>query len=347
MDLPSPSRVKELGGPLHLPAKVDSAFGATLVGAAPDPERWSGYSLSIERSSSAPNAEVLVIERPKDAGRVIELAGLWGPLHFVSVSTDVVMASSNLLRSAAYVDPVLPGGHRWTVVDAKRSHLTGIPAAYNAARKSTLAGNASGYWNVAIRPNDIVVFLHDDVHLLPNFELSIYEQVHRLNGSDVNAHSWCGIAMASARARQKGKPFASRGEWLDFGMTPMSRRMQESAQEARLVPDEAMIVTLRGSSGQFDSKMSGFHCFGADFAFSCLAAGKFVHVTDTFVASHKTWHAGGALVQYDPDFRTWKQAVDWGTVASAGKFVTEKWMHTLDLRPVDTMACVLDKGILP
>ncbi|KAA0151027.1 hypothetical protein FNF29_04916 [Cafeteria roenbergensis] len=346
MDLPSPSRVKELGGPLQLPSLLKAPFGATLVGAAPDPERWSGYSLSIERDPSPPNAEVLVIERPKDAGRVIELAGLWGPLHFVSVSTDVVMASSNLLRSAAYVDPVLPGGHRWTVVDAKRSHLTGIPAAYNAARNSTLAGNASGYWNVAIRPNDIVVFLHDDVHLLPNFELSIYEQVHRLNGSDVDAHSWCGIAMASARVRQEGRQ-AFRGEWLEFGMTPLSLPMQESAQEARLVPDEAMIVTLRGSSGQFDSKMSEFHCFGADFAFSCLAADKFVHATDTFVASHKAWHAGGALVQYNPDFTVWQQAIDWVALARAGKFVTEKWMHTLDLRSVDTTACVLDKSILP
>ncbi|KAA0174157.1 hypothetical protein FNF27_04378 [Cafeteria roenbergensis] len=123
--------------------------------------------------------------------------------------------------------------------------------------------------------------------------------------------------------------------------------MQESAQEARLVPDEAMIVTLRGSSGQFDSKMSEFHCYGADFAFSCLTADKFVHATDTFVASHKTWHAGGALARYDPDFSTWKQSIDQVALRRAGKFVTEKWMHTIDLRSVGTTACKLDKSILP
>ncbi|KAA0145542.1 hypothetical protein FNF28_07870 [Cafeteria roenbergensis] len=108
-----------------------------------------------------------------------------------------------------------------------------------------------------------------------------------------------------------------------------------------------MMVTLRGSSGQFDSKMSEFHCYGADFSFSCLAADKFVHATDTFVASHKTWHSGGALVRYDPDFNIWQQSIDQVALARAGKFVTEKWMHTIDLRPVDTTACKLDKSILP
>ncbi len=343
-DLPSPSRVREIGGPLTWPVGPIKGSGGTLVSAVQDPANWSRYSLTISRHDGR---EEIVIDRPSSADRVIELARRWGPLHFISVSTGLTRACTNLLRSAVYLDPLLPGGHRWALVDSNSSRLSGIPAAYNALRNSRLAGNASGYWEATTGPNDIVVFLHDDVHLLPNFELSIYEQVNRLSDSPEHAGSWCGMGLALASSEVGPGVAPYRGNWLDFGMLPYVLPVTTSARAARLVPDEAMIVTLRGSVGRFTEQLREFHCYGADFALSCLAAGKFVHATDTIIGSHKTWHDDGTLVVFGQSVEAWRHSIDQVALARAGKFVSDTWKHKVDLHPLRTTACPLNKTDLP
>lgn len=267
--------------------------------------------------------------------RTASLANKWGPLHFVSVSTGLEKASTSLFRSAAYLDPAIPGGHLWTVVDAIKSSLTGIAPAYDCARRSALAGNALGYSEYQPRESNIVVFVHDDVHLLANFEEEIYKQVDRLHLESQGA--WCAIAMAGGRANSG----ALAGQWLDFGMKPYFFPLDQPVDIAQVLPDEALIVTLRGSKALFDPTFDGFHCYGADLGLSCLADGQYVHLTDTYIASHKPWKTGGKLLQYEPDFASWLAAIDQGALRASARFVKEKWEWFQDLGPLGTTACPL------
>ena len=336
LDLPSPSMVRQLAGSPEGPASRVTGFNAALERTSADPLRWWGFELNITTRPGGDQEATVAIASQQSPNRSALLASKWGPLHFVSVSTGVQKASANLLRSAAYLDPAIPGGHRWTVVDAVKSSLTGIAPAYDCVRRAALAGNALGYDTFQPRATDIVVFVHDDVHLLSNFEEAIYEQVERLHAQQRRS-SWCAIAMAGGSATSGGLA----GQWLDFGMLPYFFPMGQPADVVRLLPDEALIVTLRGSRALFDPKFDGFHCYGADLGLSCMADGQFVHLTDTFVASHKPWNAQGKRLQYEPDFANWWAAVDQDALRASASFVKAKWKWFLDLSPLATTACPL------
>jgi len=301
---------------MSFPTQPDDDGGVVAV-SVPDPARPFRYALnySIVDKRSGPYARSSSVG-PGDEDEVRRLAAKHGPLTFVALSAYPDVLRMNLLRSVAYVDPVLPGGHRWAVIDGVTSNITGAAQAYACLHfHPSLVLD----WD-----RDVLVFLHDDVHLLPGFELDTYRQLDRLEEEE--GGDWCAIGAAGGTALNDQVV----GHAFDLGFEIMPEVPDVAARVARFVPDELMLLLRRSSPARFGGDQAGFHCYGMDLSMSCLAAGSDVHLTDTATTVHKAWFGNGSLML--GFFDEWASKIVWDQLLSTALAISIKWMERVDVK---------------
>jgi len=283
------------------------------------------YELNASLEQNGVTHEVQ-IRRPDSSGEVERLAAEHGRLTFFVLTASLGVLKHNLLRSAAYADPLLAGGHQWVVVDANASEFGGNEQAHYCMRQHRR-------WVLRDNSSDVIIFVHDDIHLLPSFELDIYRQLDELKRQDPG---WCMVGFAAGRV---GGPVV--GTWLGFGMRLNSFLPSQPVEVAKYMPDEGFLMLRRGSAAESDPSVEGFHCYGTDMALSCLARGGKVHLAP-LVLGHKTWLADGTLQTFVPYYRKWSNGVDRAGLKAAGKMVQAKWKaRGLDLAGLRTTSCPL------
>lgn len=336
-DLPSLESLFAATGGIILPDSTRRSHTSGLLGASAGCS--SGWPLDLELDSLMDGADVIASsKRPVNSSEANNLARRFGRLHFFVVTTNLAKASRHVLRSAAYSHPVVSSGHRWTVIDAKSSQVSSMGRAYDCLQQATWAGpDEADCQGEEPSSDDVLVFLHDDVHLLPNFELSIYQQLARLADEDPG---WCAVAMAGAT--QYGGMV---GRFFDWGMVPIEvPHTAATLLEARVIPDEAMLVLRRGGAAQFDPALPGFHCYGAVLGLGCIAAGRSVHLIDGLSVSHKSWSKDGSVFRVNGDLEEWEDGLDWNELNTAATRIRNEWQERVNFTGLRTTACPLDSG---
>ncbi|KAA0162694.1 hypothetical protein FNF27_08033 [Cafeteria roenbergensis] len=339
--LPTPDEVLARVGRPVLPTQPACA-GEACTDAVVLDDATHPFGLNV--TATLPGVGTLTSARPssqRESDQLAAHARQFGRIHFFSVSGNPTRAHRNLFRSAAFASPLLPGGHHWTVIDPDQGSFTTVSEAYACLR--------AGRWRKSdgspgpdgpLSDRDLLVFLSDDVFLLPSFETALYAQLARLYASDP---AWCAVGMVTT-----SRKIPHAGAYWGSGFTPVWGDLPADDMQ---VPSSHMLAMLRGSHAQFDPSLGGTGCVGADVGLSCSSSGltSHVHPATGMATALDPWadSRGGGHGPQQPDGRPGAggaaplSAAELEEGRLAARQLTAKWAAVLPLEGMGTQACPL------
>ena len=172
--------------------------------------------------------------------------------------------------------------------------------------------------------NDLVFFVHQDVHLPDGWEDRVFQGLLKLEARDPN---WGVVGAVGALSPVPDQPKELRGHWCDpsgyHRLGPLPHEVQSL--------DEQWLGFRKRSGLTFDRKLPGFHCYGIDLSMTAREAGKKSYAIDAFVW-HKYRDSRGHLIGRQEE--SWKIRRRWdddfmSEFQPAADHVESKWKKYL------------------
>lgn len=257
-------------GPSRKPEREEGALQARLrewTGAGEGPPRftsarsWRSFCGRVARQRELPRSEGL--DAPPLA-----------PSTFVVAVDDPIELRRHVMASRAFQE----GSHQWLFVENRGNRAyASISALYEDARRRAR--------------HAVLVFLHQDVFLPPDWEARVARRLDDLTRRDPN---WGVVGVAGRAPRSQGVADPPNiGHWSD------PHRYHEPSvplpAEVQILDELLMIVRPDAGVG-FDPDLPGFHCYGADLCLAARDRGMKCYVVDAPVV-HKLFRPDGSLIE--------------------------------------------------